>query len=491
MGEAQPVVQIDGGRGHGLASDRLQHSLDRERRHARLDEELGQHLGGRAIVLVGRPHSLEQGDGLLGVARFGGGLAALEGEPGPTVELGGLQVVADLLVELGRGLEIPAELVGVGRSVLEPGPHVDRARGRVAVSGFVGRGGLREHPHGFVQLGRPEEVAALDEEGRRLRRLVGLECHLASKVRGLDDVAGLRVGLGGLGVVLRPHVHLGRLGVLAELGESARRRLEVASAGIDLMGAMQVPGLLEEPAGAERALLVARLRRRGVARGVGHVFREMLLESLGRLQEFALFLEGLRGLQRIAALRIELGRLVPLPGQAKEPCGFQAVALLQEEDGGFAGLADLDQEGGRLLVVARLKVELGRLLAPAHLFVGGGGGHVLLAFEVGLGRLGKHVGLFEHPAGGQPVFPFLELPHGAVALARGVAGAQDLPNDVVAGGPSSGNVDLDPVRELLVGEKETDYCDAVEDVGAVENEVEQIHEARQPSRAAALQDGRL
>ena len=152
---------------------------------ARLDEQAGQELGGLAVVLVVGVHALEQGDGPVAVARLGGGLAALEGEPRLLVQLDGLVAVSRLLVEPGRRLDLAGPLVAGGGAVLEPGADVDGARRRVAVAGLVGAGGLGQHSHGLEQLRRAQVVLALLEEGRRLGDASLLERHLAAQVGGL------------------------------------------------------------------------------------------------------------------------------------------------------------------------------------------------------------------------------------------------------------------------------------------------------------------
>ena len=484
MGEAEPVVQVDVRGGDRLAADRLLDTLQGERGHPRLDEEPGQELDGAPVVLVARTHALEQGDRLLALSRPGRGLAALEGEAGLAVELGGLPVVAGLLVHLGRGVELPSPLVGGGGFLLEPRPHVDRARGGPALPRLVGPRRLRQHSHRLEELGRPQEVASLDEPGRGLRGRVGLEGHFSPQVRGLHRVPRGLIGRGRALGVLRAHEHLGGLRGLAELAQGPAGLLEVAPLAVGLEGPAQVAGLFVEPAGQERALVVGALRGRGVGRGVGHVLHEVLLVGLRGLDELPLLLVGLRRAERIAALCVELGRLVPLVGQAVEPRRLEAVALLLEEDGRLSGLADLDQEGRRFLVVARLQVELGRPLAPAQLFVGGGGGPEFLALDVGLGGLGRPVRVFEHLARGQPVLLFLELPDGLLELGFAIAGAEHLAEYVVGGDLAPGEADLQPVAELLVDDQQDDRAEHPGNVGIVEEEVEkQVHFGGRHARA--------
>ena len=126
--------------------------------------------------------------------------------------------------------------------------------------------------------------------------------------------------------------------------------------------AVELARLLEETARVKRALLIGGRRRLGVGGGEGDVLHEVLLVGLGRLQEVPLLLEGLGGAKGIAALHVEVGRLVPLPGHPEEPGRLEVVALLPEEGRGLGRLARVHEELGGLLVVAGREIELGRAL---------------------------------------------------------------------------------------------------------------------------------
>ena len=106
-----------------------------------------------------------------------------------------LRLLPDLLVELGRRLELLRLLVARRRPVLEPGADVDASRRRVALAGLVGARGLGQHAHRLEELGGAQVVLPLLEERGRLGHAVRLEGHLAAQGRGPHDVAGLLEGL--------------------------------------------------------------------------------------------------------------------------------------------------------------------------------------------------------------------------------------------------------------------------------------------------------
>src|SRR4029450_4269954 len=156
---------------------------DREPGLALLDEHPREQHRRLGVVLVVRRHLLEQRDRAVALARARRRLAALEREARLLVPREGAPAPARL--------DVPGPLVAPRALLLEPGPHLDVARGRPALAGLVRARRLRQHAHRLEQLGGAEGVAALLEEARRLRDLPLLERDLAAQVRRGRQVAAL------------------------------------------------------------------------------------------------------------------------------------------------------------------------------------------------------------------------------------------------------------------------------------------------------------
>ena len=356
-----------------------------------------------------------------------GRLAALEREAGLLVQLDGLVALAGLLVETGRRLVLARLGVAGGSAALETGAHVHRAGGGEAVAGLVGGGGLGQLPDRLEQLRRAQIVLALLEEGGGLGGPALFPRHLAAEVGGPDAVAGAVVGLGGSARVLGAHEQLGGRREAPELHAGLGGLGEVLPLGVDLERLVELPGLLVELPRLARRLLLPRAPRRRIGRGVGDVLHEVLLVALRRLQRVARLVERLGGAQRVAALQVEIGGLVPQARHAEQARGVEGVALLEEERGGLGVLARVRKDLGRLLVVAALDVELGRSLDVAQALEVDGRRVVLLALEVDLHRLRKALGLLEHAAGREIAASLLEALDLLLELGLRVAGAQHLP----------------------------------------------------------------
>ena len=440
LGHGQPVVEVEVGGRDGLRAQRALETLDGQAGAPGLHEEPGQDLGGRAVVLVGRRHALQERDRAVAVARRRRRLTALEREPRALEQGDRARGLARLLVELGRRLQLARALVAVRGAVLHARADVDAARRRPALRRLVGAGGLGEHPDGLEQL----------------RRAL---------------------------------VELRRLGVLPLAQADVRRLLEVAAAAVDLQRARQGLRLLVQAAGLERALLVGGGAGGRVGRAEGDVLHEVLLVALRGLGPLLLLLVRLGRAQRIAALGVELRRLVPLPGLAEQARRLERVALLEEQRRRLGRLVGGDEDLGRLLVIAGLQIEVGRLLEPAHLLEVDGGGVVLLPLDVGLHRLREPSRVLEQLARGQVLALLLVGGDGAVELALGVARTEDLVEHAVHARPAGAaarDAHTHAGGEPLVDEE---GGDDEQDVREIRNGEDVVHFWRGPS--CRMSGGRL
>ena len=427
------------------------------------------------MVLVPGDDALQEGDRLLALSGPRRRRAALEREARAAVEVGGAGDLPELLVQSGRGLELARLLVRGGGPAFEAGPDVDAPRRGPALARLVGTGGLRHHPHRFVELGRAQVVAALDEPGRGLGGSVGLEGLLAPQGRGPHDVARLLEGDRGLLVVLRSQEQLGCLPGLPEAQERLGRLPVVAALGVRSDGPVELAGLLEEPSRLERALVLGGGSRRGVGRRERHVLHEVLLVGLGRLQRLAVLLPGFRGAQRIAALLVQLGRRGPLPREPEQPRRLEAVALLEEERRRARRLAGRREEGRPLLVVTGLKVELRRALGPAELLEGGRRRPVLPALHVGLGRLGQPARVFEQLACREVVVLFLEAGDLALELLLREARSQDPREEIRPARGDPGDAEAQAIREEAIAEEKGAETHDPGNVRVIEKVEEESH----------------
>ena len=487
MREGEPVEEVEVRRRHRLAADRLAHALDGQRRTARLDEQPRQQLRGGAVVVVARRHALQHGDRLSALAGECRGLAALVRTAGASVQLGRVPALAELLEQRRRRLQVPGVLERAGRAVLQPRPQVDATGGRPALARLIRTGGLGHHPDRLVQLGRAQEVVPMHEPRGRVGRAIAFERRLAAQHRRTHSLAGLVERLRRTLLVPRAQEQLGRLAGLSELEQRLGRFAVEAALPVHDHRAGKVARLLVQPTSEPCALVVRRVRGRGVGRRVRHVLGEVLLVRLRGSQRLAVLLPGLGRTPRVAALLVQLGGGSPLLGETEQARGLQVVALLQEQRGGARRFSGGGEQGRALLVVAGLQEQLGRALGAPELLVGRGSRPGLLPVDVRLGGGRELAGVLQQLARGQVVADLLEPRHLAAQLLLRPARAQEALRQAVGRDRRARDADAHAVRYEAIDEQEGDDGAHAEDERVVEQADEKFHPepVHPPARAGS------